>query len=362
MANKFTRFLKQVGTGLLNPKGVMGNYQHATRLFVDNTYRLSPRTKFLYYVRFEIDKSAHQANLFNERHIDEIGYLIKKCDLPKFQIETLIKNQYNRKKLLYKMINYEPLNLTFHDDSAGVINALLAIYYGTYFRDRHNPTYAYNDTHYAGANIDFIHNLQYGLDNSKSVDLFKSISIYTMSRRRFLGYTLVNPRIISWQHGSMDYTANDFNESMMNVQYESVIYSGGNVSFNNPKGFATLYYDTVPSPLSVQGGGVANLFGDGGVLDGLESIFGDVSSGTAFGSVGGFIGTAIKTVNVYQNSKRLSKASVLGEVVGAITSPAAVRGAVNGVSGLINTAFPKPAAEGADTVASPKRIIPYDPN
>jgi len=234
---------------------------------------------------------------------------------------------------------------------------LWAIYYGTYFADRHLPNQAYSATHLRGVKIDALDNFRYGLDNNKSVDLFKSISIYTMSRRRFLGYTLINPRITQWSHGNVDASASEFLENTMQVQYEAVKYSGGNVTFDNPKGFATLHYDTVPSPLSVAGGGVANLLGDGGVLDGMEQIFGDVSSGVAFDSIGGFLGTAIKTVNTYKNFKSLSKSSIKGEVINIISSPGAISGAVNTVGGIIGAVFPKNSGADTGTSATQKKLF-----
>ena len=54
MANKFTRFLTDVFTGLSNPKGRVANYTHATRLFIDDNYRLSPKHKYNYYDRYSI--------------------------------------------------------------------------------------------------------------------------------------------------------------------------------------------------------------------------------------------------------------------------------------------------------------------
>ena len=72
MANKFTRFLNGFTTGLTNPKGIVSNWQHATRLFIDNTYRLSPRSKFLFYAKFEIDPTAHKAPSFTAKHSNEV--------------------------------------------------------------------------------------------------------------------------------------------------------------------------------------------------------------------------------------------------------------------------------------------------
>ena len=75
MANKFTRFLNGFVTGLTNPKGIMGDWRHATRLFIDDTMRLAPRTKFNFYVNFEIDQSAIKAPNFDANKILEAGLL-----------------------------------------------------------------------------------------------------------------------------------------------------------------------------------------------------------------------------------------------------------------------------------------------
>lgn len=361
MANKFIRYLTKgfVG-GLTNPKGNVGNWQHATRLFVDDTYRLAPRTKFLFYVRFELDKTAIKAANFVNQHADEVGYLIKTTDFPKYNFDSVVKNQYNRKKLLYKNFNYEPINMTFHDDSKGIINALWAIYYGYYLSDRSLPSAAYGATAYRGSD-DPRSNFRYGLDNNKSVDIFKSITIYSMSQKRFNGYTLVNPRIKSWAHSQGDYAASEFMENAMTLEYEAVRYTTGNVGFDSPKGFATLHYDTTPSPLSVAGGGVANLSGPGGVLAGINQIFGAVGSGEAFGSVGGFLGTVISAKNTIDNFKKVKDRGLSNvlkqEAVNILNSPASIRNAVSSVSGVIGAAFPKNTANGNTTTATAKKMI-----
>ncbi len=353
MANKFTRFLNGVGTGLTNPKGLVSNWQHATRLFIDDTYRLSPRTKFLFYVRFELDKTAMKAPAFTARHADEVGLLVKNCDLPKYNFDTVTKNQYNRKKIVYKNINYEPINISLHDDNAGLVNALWAIYYGYYIADRHNPDAAYGANHLRPKDAP---NFRFGMDNKITTPLFKSISIYTMSRRRFLGYTLINPRIKSWNHGTVDYSAGEFLESQMSVEYEGVRYSAGSVTRNSPKGFATLHYDTLPSPLSVAGGGVATLTGDGGVLDGLESVFGDLANGSTFDSFGGFLGTAIKSINTYKNFQGLSKDSLKQEAINILSNPSNISTAVSTVGGVVGAIFPK-SSNNTDTTSASRRNL-----
>jgi hypothetical protein len=354
MANKFTRFLTGVQEGLLNPKGQQANWQHATRLFIDDTMRLAPRTKFMFYVRFELNKQAIRAPSFTNNHQEEVGLLVKTAELPKFSFDSVVKNQYNRKKIVYKQINYDPINLTLHDDNAGIVNALWAIYYGYYIGDRQNPTAAYNENKYRPTKTP-LDNFRYGMDNDITEPFFKSVSIYTMSRRRFLGYTLVNPRIKNWNHGSVDYSAGEFLESTMSLEYEAVRYSAGTVSYNNPKGFANLHYDTVPSPLSVAGGGVSTLTGEGGVLDGLEQIFGDIGSGAAFDSFGGFLGTAIKSINTYKNIQGLSKQGLKNEAINILSNPANIATAVSTVGGVVGAVFPKsPSTSVETTTATPK--------
>ena len=357
MANKFTRFLTGVGEGLLTPKGQQANWQHATRLFIDDTMRLAPRTRYMFYVRFELNKAAIRAPAFTNNHQEEVGLLVKTAELPKFSFDSITKNQYNRKKIVYTKINYDPINLTLHDDNAGIVNALWAIYYGYYIGDRQNPQAAYNENKYRTTKTP-VDNFRYGMDNDLTEPFFKSVSIYTMSRRRFLGYTLVNPRIKSWNHGQVDYAASEFLESSMTLEYEAVRYSAGTVKFNNPKGFANLHYDFVPSPLSVAGGGVANLIGDGGVLDGLEQIFGDLSSGATFESFGGFLGTAIKTINTYKNIQGLSKEGLKREAINILSNPANVATAISTVGGVVGAVFPRSAgAQTGQTEATPKNLL-----
>jgi len=366
MANKFTRYLAQLGSGVVEgvttPKGQMSNFRHATRLFVDDSLRLSPKTKFLFYVVFEMENSIRGMSPFTDKHANEAGLLVKSAELPKFNFDSVIKNQYNRKKILYKQINYEPVTIGMHDDSNAVISAMWALYYGYYVGDRHNPDAAFSTNHLRNTSTN-LDNFRYGLDNDRTEkNFFKSVTIYTMSRRRFVGYTLVNPKIKSWNHGAMDYSASEFNESQMTLEYEAVKYSTGNVAGensilpNNPKGFATLHYDNIPSPLSVAGGGVSTLTGQGGVLDGLEQIFGDIGSGAAFDTPGGFIGTIAKTINTYKNVKNLSKGQLAQEAINILSDPGNITAAAQRAGGVVGAIFPKSASTETDTAATEKRL------
>jgi hypothetical protein len=92
----------------------------------------------------------------------------------------------------------------------------------------------------------------------------------------------------------------------------------------------------------VAGGGVPNVLGEGGVLDGLESIFGDLQSGAAFDLTnGGFLRTAAAAINTARNASSVSGASFAQEALNLISTPAALRNTVNSVSGVIGASFPR---------------------
>jgi hypothetical protein len=346
MANKFTRFLKGVVQGITEPKGNLGDFRHAARLYVDNTFALAPRTKFLYHVYFDINPEALHAPQFKERHMEEAGLLVKTADLPKFNLDFVTKNQYNRKKLVYKMINYEPVTITMHDDNLGVINSMWALYFGYYSRDRHNdPTKAWSPDPYSTTQLN---SARYGLDSDrKQIPFFRSIQIFTMSRKRFNSYTLINPIITSWNHGSVDQSSNSGTmEGQMTLAYESVLYGTGEVAENSPKGFANLKYDKTPSPLSIFGGGTSTLFGDGGVVAGASQIFGDLYNRSAFESPASFLRTVAGALNTYKNLRNIARNPDLlrQEGINILLTPGAVTNIVSGVSGVV---FPKNTGAGA---------------
>lgn len=309
MSNPFTRYLSDFANGFVQgitqPKGICADWRHASNLFVADTFRLAPRHRFAFYVKFEIDKHALDAPAFTNKNANEVGMLVKSTDMPKVTFDTVTKNQYNRKKVVYTGYNYEPITIKLHDDADGITNAMWAQYYGYYIADRHTGTAtpAYSETKYDPHAMP-MQNYRYGLDNNITVPFFKSVTIYSMSRGRFLGYTLINPRIKYWAHGTLDHASGEHLESTMQLEYESVVYSGGTVTQDTPKGFATLHYDLIPSPLSVAGGGTSTIGGPGGLLAGMETIFGNVASGDIF-TVGGLVRTVGAGLNLARNANNI---------------------------------------------------------
>jgi len=294
----------------------MKDYRHASRLYLDDNYKLLPKQKFLFHVVFEIDDLASNARLNNHEKL-ELNMLVKSADLPKFDMNLEEKQQYNKKTYIGTKISYAPITITFHDDHADTVNAFWKAYYEYNISDSltANPTvvgYNTKDNMYdANPNV-----TQYGMDNiqARKIPMLKSIQIFTLHKQRFTSFTLVNPVIGSWSHDNLDQAdGQGIMENNMQIFYETVLYGAGIVNKNDIPGFATIHYDLEPSPLSVLGGGTTSIFGPGGIVNGIGSVIRDIQTGN-FG-----IGTILKGINTYNNAKKIkAKDAVKEELKGIV--------------------------------------------
>jgi len=323
---------------LTSPKGQLGDFRHAARLFDDDDIRLAPKLKFQYHVNFSINPQALKSLNFTYRHQQEFNMLVKTAELPKFSIQTDKLNQYNRRKVTQVKIDYQPVNITFHEDNFNVVRMLWESYYSYYYADNDAAKIYGNYNRTAMLNGNFI-KTPYGFDNGSHIPFFNNISIYLMARHSWSSAKLINPVITQFTHDTMNHADSNPAQNSMQLDYEAVTYDYGQVSRNNPPGFAADHYDHTPSPLSLAGGGTATVFGSGGVLAGASTVFGNIASGKAFESPANFLTTAIQTINTYQNAKSLTKAGVKNEFTNI-----AVRGLQNvaraNPGSINNTVFP----------------------
>ncbi len=320
MANAFTNFLGQV----FNSPTQLKDYAHASRLYVDDFYRLAPKQGFMYYVIFDIASNNNSTvQEFLTKNGREVGLLVKNIELPKFKISTETVNQYNRKTQIQTKLDYQPVSITFHDDHNNTTNSLWKSYYNYYFRDGRNlsglstpPTFGETKFKLPGTTIG--DTTEYGLNSDQTGPFFRSIEIYQLNRKKFTAFKLINPLISEWSHDRMDQEQSRLLENKMTVVYETVIYATGQVKAGSPGGFAQIHYDTVPGPLSVFGSGNNSLFGPGGVIPGI----GEVLGGSGDTSPMGLLRTARGATNLVRNVKNVSKASILSEGLGILNDVA----------------------------------------
>ena len=258
MSNAFNNFLSSTGYARGYPN--LRDYQHASRLYIDDNYAYSPKVGFLYYVVFNINPDAIIDEQWKNTGSMDVGVLVKKIDLPKFSVATETLNQYNRKTVVSTKLTYTPVSVEFHDDNIDVINKLWVNYYKHYFADSTYGTsggvpVAFKDTKYGETDY------QYGIyDNNNKIPFLTSIEIYSLHQQNFTQVTLINPKITEWAHDSLNQSEGSKTmQNRMNVAYENVLYDYGQIiAETDPPGFASVYYDKTPSPLQIAGNPINN--------------------------------------------------------------------------------------------------------
>ena len=303
-------FLKGFQDGLPGMK----DYRHASRLYIDDNYKLMPKQKFLFHVVFNTDETLFFGG-FNTNERIELNMLVKSCDLPKYNMSMEEKTQYNKKMYAATRIAYEPVNITFHDDHADTVNAFWKKYYEYHIADSVSmnsdlTVSATKDDYYDG--IDKKTVTKFGMDTpvKKKKPYLKSIDIFVLHKQRFTSMTLVNPVIGSFSHDNLDQADGaGVLSNTMQILYETVIYGSGVINKADVPGFATIHYDKEPSPLTVLGGGTNSIFGPGGVVDGIGSVIRNVQQGNILGAI-------LSASNTYNNAKKLKKKDVKEELKG----------------------------------------------
>jgi hypothetical protein len=353
-------------------QGFFGNnnlrdYRHASRVFTTNAYELKPRFKFLFHVSFTLNFQEIPA-LRGAIGVDDatnLSYVVKTVDLPKFTIDNETLNQYNRKRVIQTRINYDPVNIVFHDDGGDVVRNIWYNYFSYYYKD---PSQKYLNENNQNGSIGPSANRTAGFgyntrdiyaddrivndwgfigesfnDGTSSASgkppFFRDIRIFGFDQHKFAEYILINPIITNWQHDQYNYSeGGGIMQNTMSIAYETVkYYSGaaGEATSGAVPGFANpSHYDTTPSALA-RPGSTSTIFGQGGLLDAAGGIVEDLQSGTLLGAIGAAqkAGTAYGTFKGKDlQSATKSEAVALG--VGALTS--AIPGAVRPTPGRNN--------------------------
>jgi len=238
MTNNLGRF---VLSSLLGG-GVVRDYAHAANTFRPNSFANAGKYKFLFHVYFNVNTSANAS-------VDTrvLSYLVKRVELPKFNLELRELNQYNRKQLNQVRIKYNPISLTFQDDNASQIRELWRSYYNYYYSDGRYSANTYNfKDKYKSTRLA----RSWGLDSGSTVDFFTSIDIYSLWAGRAVKVTLINPMINSFSHDTHDYSeGTSLMENTMQITYTTVKYENG--YWAGTPGLGDFqFYDTQPSDIA----------------------------------------------------------------------------------------------------------------
>jgi len=345
------------------------DYTHASKTFRTNAYELKPRFKFLFHVQFSLNynqiPALKNSKIFNPENISNLSLAVKTVDLPKYNIDVATLNQYNRKRIVQTKINYEPVNITFHDDGGDNIREMWYQYYSYYYKDpaqqyiSNAPTeygtvglnqtkqngFSYNNRDiYSQNRVGSVNDWGYIGENfmdgtqtaSGKPPFFRDIQIIGFDQHKYARYILINPLITNWNHDTYDYSqGNGTMQHTMTIRYETVKYLNGglgkpDVNIGWPD---AAHYDEVPSPLA-RAGSTATIFGQGGLLSTGEGILADLESG----SVAGLIGAAQKAGAAYNTFKGKNLQSIVQSEAVSLGKQVISQNGANAVRAVINKA------------------------
>ena len=296
------------------------DYSHASKAFRTNGYANAPRLKFLFHTYFTINTAniPPLQSIYGAGQLSTIGVLVKTVQLPQFKIATDTLNQYNRKRVIQKKIDYEPVQIEFHDDGGDLIRSMWYNYFSYYYKD---PSQKYGNTPNSNGTLGedkinaagFSYNNRDIYENNRQVNdwgyvgesysdgtnsasgkppFFRDIRIYGFDQHKFVEYVLVNPLISAWNHDTYEYSSNDgIMKNTMTIQYETVKYYSGAIGASRPdinvEGFADpALYDTRPSFLGAAGS-TSTVTGQGSQLQVGQGKIQDLQAGGLDSPVGG---------------------------------------------------------------------------
>lgn len=257
--------------GIFDQNVHLRDSRHAANAYGFNKADLSngtPRHKFEFFVKFNFNEADPNVRSFvraflNRADQDIVTQMVKNVTMPSMQIETEVLNQYNKKRISQKRINYNPVSITFHDTVEGRMLRLWEMYYEYYFRDgvatekldlgsqtgtgasfvdrfldRFFEAFngvegapldraeykndiiknSFNDNY--GYNIKRVGNAKYLIDN---------IEIFQVHGGKFSRTTIVHPRVSSFTHDTLDYEdGSNLVEMRFDFEHEGVVYNNIN--------------------------------------------------------------------------------------------------------------------------------------
>jgi hypothetical protein len=273
----------------LTSQDTLKDYQHASKVFVNSQYLLSPKYAFLFYVVFDFAQDFAGLRTDPKKAL-QMGALCKSASLPKFTVENQVVNTYNRSYTVQKKLKYDPVTLKFHDDSNDIIREFWYDYMTFYYRDTDHAPAMYRQNHKYidrpkdswGYNLRNEFNTSAEQLTNTNPRPLNSIRIYSFSQQKFSEYQLINPVITAFRHGEHNNEGSNLLEHEMTIQYETVKYAKGSVTQDNFSDSMLLLYDNLVSPL--KSGVTRSVFGAGGFVDTIDNVMNDLATGNFAGA------------------------------------------------------------------------------
>jgi hypothetical protein len=343
------------------------DYQHAHKIFTASNNSFLPKSKNWFHIFFQLNPaviSTLNADLstaisnnrinWNPGNLNILGVLARTVKLPNFKFVVEKKNQYNRWSLTQTKMTYEPIDISFWDDTVDVIRGFWYAYYQYNIQDPRWVNFDMTQTQgipvpfeWAGSNgnTSYLYSspsnwgVNYGLDTvdtvgtqlNRTAPFFDTIRIYqfnhetTTAGPQYSEYVLVNPVISAFDHDMVDFSTSEYMQNKMTIEYETVLYNAGFVEDDEIASWDAVlqtFFDTTPSPLTGVNPAVNNAHQLGSVLAssfalGTEAIELGLNTGQATPAT--VLTAAIGTASAVEAASNNAAQGTLAEVPSVIT-------------------------------------------
>lgn len=203
-----------------------------------NNYRFRPdvnppRIKFEGYVNFVFNRDlASFLDMENHTFKTNISSLVRRAKLPSVSFKNIVKNQYNKKKIISTGVEYAPIEISVFDTLNNEWLQVLMRYFSYLYMNPRNRnaegdrdvklnTEAKIENTKGGFGMDNFKSGEAGLNLQRTKQFFERIDIIMYHGGKGVQYSMTGPLINSFDFGDLDYSSNEFVEFTITCDYEN---------------------------------------------------------------------------------------------------------------------------------------------
>ena len=205
-----------------------------------NNYRFRPdvnppRIKFEGYVNFVFNRDlASFLDLENHTFKTNISSLVRRAKLPSVAFKNIVKNQYNKKKIVSTGVEYSPVEISVFDTLNNEWLQVLMRYFSYLYMNPRNrnaegdrdvkmntDTKIENEGKAGGFGKSNFKSGEAGLNLQRTKQFFERIDIIMYHGGKGVQYSMTGPLINSFDFGDLDYSSNEFVEFTITCDYEN---------------------------------------------------------------------------------------------------------------------------------------------
>lgn len=199
----------------------------------------TPKPGFLYYIRFVRSSSGGSGTGSSGNDWSKgIGVLAKEIDRPKVTFDTDTLNQYNRKRVIQKRSEFDPLSFTFWDTVDNKVVNMFQDYYNFYYGDPRNESATAWSWDIMSAQMNQGAS-GWGFQPPRDTErtyFFSHIEFYFIYAGQYSRFDIVNPKIRSFDPSSMSYEDSAGATITMSFEFEGILYHGDKMSLAGENG------------------------------------------------------------------------------------------------------------------------------